>query len=473
MKSRFFVSIGWFLLLTGGVTATPLDDYVAAPDPNYSYTFVKSLSGIGYSATIWEVTSQAWRSSSEVDRTLWKHWVLIIVPNLLTHTKALMYVGDGDNGEGAPDAVDSTLASAALVTRSIIAEVRMIPNQPIRFAGETDPRYLSSGRREDQLIAYGWDQYKKSLDANQEDPLWLPQIPMTKAVVRAMDMVQAQYPQVNGFMVAGGSKRGWAAWATAAVDPRVEAIAPLVIDVMNVERNLQHHWEAYGYWADALSDYVDMGIMNWLNTPQSQAMSEIIDLYFYRNRLTMPKYIVNSSGDQFFLPDSSQFYFNDLPGEKHLRYVPNTDHSLNTEAGFNLLAFYHASLNNIPRPTYSWTKEADGSLHVQTSSSPTAVRLWQASNPTARNFRLDTIGPSWTSSSLSDQGGGLYTGSVAEPAQGWSAFFVELEFPSGTIYPFKFTTEVSVVPDVLPFAPQPTPTPTESPSGVGQWLLFD
>ena len=45
----------------------------------------------------------------------------------------------------------------------------------------------------------------------------------------------------------------------------------------------------------------------------------------------MPKYIINGSGDQFFCPDSSQFYFNDLKGEKHLRYVPNVDHSVDDD----------------------------------------------------------------------------------------------------------------------------------------------
>lgn len=472
MKVRFYLIVGLLVVWVCRVSATPLDDYIAAPDSNYSYTLAKNISGFGYSATIWEMTSQAWRNPSEVDRTLWKHWVLVIVPSTVTNTKALMYIGAGDNGGAIPTAVDSTLLSAALLTKSIIAEVRMIPNQPIVFSDETDPRYVSSGRSEDELIAYGWAKYKESLDANQEDPVWLPQLPMTKAVVRAMDLVQTEYPSITGYMVAGASKRGWATWLTGAVDPRVEAIGPLVIDVPNVEVSLQHHWEAYGYWSDALSDYVDMGIMNWLNTSASQSMLDIIDPYSYRTRMTMPKFLVNSSGDQFFLPDSSQFYFNDLPGEKHLRYVPNTDHSLNTEAGYNLLVYYHSYLNHIARPSYSWTKEPDGSLHVQTSTTPTAVRLWQAANTTARNFRLDTIGATWTSSLLTDQGGGLYAGSVAEPAQGWRAFFVELEYPSGTLYPFKFTTEVSVVPDVLPFAPDPTPTPTESPSVVGAWSLM-
>lgn len=470
---NFFLMMLCVLFFDLPVVATPLDDYISTPDPDYSYTMVNSLSGPGYSARILEMTSQAWRSSSEVDRTLWKHWLLVVVPNIRLHNKALMYIGAGDNGGAAPATVDSSLLSAALLTNSIIAEVRMIPNQPLKFTDETDPRYLANGRKEDELIAYAWDKYKQSLDANQEDPLWLPRLPMTKAVVRAMDTVQAEYPSVTGFMVTGASKRGWTTWTTAAVDPRVEAIAPLVIDVLNVEKSIQHHWEAYGYWADALGDYVDMGIMDWIGAPQSQAMFSIVDPYTYRNRYTMPKFIVNSTGDQFFLPDSSQFYFDDLPGEKHLRYVPNTDHGLNVDAVQNLLVYYHSYLNHLPRPQYSWTKQQDGSLHVQAVTVPTAVRLWQAANTTARNFRLDTIGPAWSSTPLSDQGGGLYIGNVPAPQQGWKAFFVELEFASGTLYPFKFTTEVSVVPDVLPFEITPTPTPTQNPSAVGNWPYFN
>ena len=74
--------------------------------------------------------------------------------------------------------------------------------------------------------------------------------------------------------------------------------------------------------------------------------------------IAAPKLIVNSTGDQYFLPDSPQFYFEGLRGEKYLRYVPNTDHSLRgsyQDAAESALAFYQSILTNTPRPRFAWT----------------------------------------------------------------------------------------------------------------------
>ena len=437
------------IVMMGIAGATPLDDYVAAPDPNYTYSLDSAIPGAGYTGEVYYLASQKWREApAEVDRDLWEHWLVLIVPDSVTSTKALLFISGGNNGDPAPTSVNSELAGIAAATGSIVAELRMIPNQRIKFADETDPRYVANGRTEDELCAYVWDKYKTT-----GDPTWLPRLPMTKASVRAMDTIQAEHTSVDGFVVAGGSKRGWTTWTTGIVDARVEAIVPLVIDLLNIEQSFRHHWDVYGFWAPAVQDYVDMGVMDWMHTQTFRDMLAIVGPYSYLDRpnMTMPKYIVNSTGDQFFLPDSSQYYWDALKGEKGLRYVPNTDHGLNSQAWQDFAAYYEAILNGTPRPEFSWTKQPDGALHVQTVTAPTQVLLWQASNTNARDFRLDTIGAAWTSSALSDQGGGLYIGSVPVPTDGWTAFMVELTFDSGGAYPFKFTTEVSVVPDTLPY----------------------
>jgi PhoPQ-activated pathogenicity-related protein len=175
----------------------------------------------------------------------------------------------------------------------------------------------------------------------------------------------------------------------------------------------------------------------------------------------MPKFIVNATGDQFFLPDSSQFYFDQLPGVKYLRYVPNADHSLkDTDALETLAACHHAVLHQTLLPRFSWTVEPDGAIRVRTVDRPAAVKLWQATNRAARDFRLETIGKAWSSTDLADQGDGIYVGRVSPPSQGWTAFMVALTYPrEGSPAPFKFTTQVKVVPDVLPFKFKPKPPP--------------
>jgi PhoPQ-activated pathogenicity-related protein len=237
------------------------------------------------------------------------------------------------------------------------------------------------------------------------------------------------------------------------VDSRVVAAVPMVIDLLNEVKSFEHHFQAYGYYSEAVKPYQDMKLMEVSQTPEYQALMKIDDPYYYRDRFTMPKLMINSTGDQYFLPDSSQFYFDALPGEKYLRYVPNTKHNLNGDARESLLAFYDAVLRGQPRPKFSWKFEKNGEIRVTVEDAPTEVKLWQATNPEKRDFRLDTIGPAFQSSVVTGKGK-VYTGRVEKPVNGWTAYFIELTYPSGGKYPFKFTTAVRVTPDTLPF-PKP------------------
>src|SRR5260370_2906468 len=115
----------------------------------------------------------------------------------------------------------------------------------------------------------------------------------------------------------------------------------------------------------------------------------------------MPKYMINASGHQFFHPNGSQFYYADLPEEKHLRYVPNAKHNLEgSDETDSMIAFYQAIIAGKPRPRFSWKKEKNGSLVVSVVDKPTEVNLWQATNPAARDFRVDTIGKAYQSTPL-------------------------------------------------------------------------
>ena len=70
---------------------------------------------------------------------------------------------------------------------------------------------------------------------------------------------------------------------------RVVAIAPAVIDMLNVEPSFIHHWQAYGAWSDAvkLRRSADHGLDG---DEEFRALMKIEEPYAYRERLTLPKY---------------------------------------------------------------------------------------------------------------------------------------------------------------------------------------
>ena len=445
---------------------TALDRYVKAPDPAFRFSVVATRPGQGHTAYLLEMVSQRWLTAAEVDKPEWRHWLTIIKPDAVAHTTALLLVGGGDSKRKAPDRTDAGLLDIALTTRSVVAELRMVPNQPLVFANDAGRE-----RSEDEIIAYTWDKFLRTGDER-----WPARLPMTKAVVRAMDAVTAfcgsaaagTAATVDAFVLAGASKRGWTAWTTAAVDRRVVGLVPIVIDVLNVEPSFDHHFRAYGFYAPSVKDYEDANIMGWLGTPQYRALMRIEDPYQYRDRLAMPKFLVNATGDQFFLPDSWRFYLADLPGETHVRYVPNADHGLkDTDALSSVAAFYGAILTRTPRPEVTWEAGKDGRLRVRSKSAPTSVTAWRATNPAARDFRLETLGPVWQGTPLEPVAPGVWEAAMAAPPAGWSAGLIEMRFPSGSKYPFVFTSGVVVVPDRLPHAsprrtgraPAAAPTP--------------
>jgi len=434
-------------LAASAAFATPLDDYVAAPDPAFQYKLVNQAEKGDVTTYVYHMVSQTWLDDSKVDRTLWEHEVLVSVPKEVQYTKAMMFIGGGDNRkEEKPDADNGPMEKIASVTKSVVAQVKQIPNQPLRFVGEDDPRYKEEGRKEDALITFGWDKYLTG-----GDPHWLARLPMTKAVVRAMDLVQKEYPKTDGFFVAGGSKRGWTTWTVAAVDKRVIGIGPAVIDVLNFVPSLDNHLESYGFWAPSVKDYVDKKIVDRIHTPEMRHLLDVVDPYVYQDRYTMPKYILNSAGDQFFPSDSWKFYFDGLKEEKYLCYFPNTDHGLNAEAYFRLGAFYHALLAGTPRPKFSWDRAGDGTLTVRCETKPSKVQLWKAENPEARDFRLETFGPKYASLSVPLNDSGVYATDVKPAEKGWTAFFLEMQFPNGEFpLPLVFTTGVSIIPDTYP-----------------------
>lgn len=179
---------------------TALETYVHTPDPAYHYELVKrDVSDAGTTCVI-KMTSQSWLTTNEVNRTDSWHWLVITRPTEVAHDTALLFIGGGANREHELPKADGSIAKVAAATKSVVVELKQIPNQPLIFHGDGVERV------EDDLIAYGWDQF-----LHGEGDKWLARLPMTKSAVRAMDTVtdflgksEQGGLKIDKFVVAGG-----------------------------------------------------------------------------------------------------------------------------------------------------------------------------------------------------------------------------------------------------------------------------
>jgi PhoPQ-activated pathogenicity-related protein len=427
-----------------------LDAYVAKPDPSFAWKVDHTFTGPGYHGAVLDLTSQTWETKAGADRSVWKHWLTVTIPDDASGDKAFLFIGGGANGRAAPKGPSDNMALMATDTRSVVAELGQVPNQPISFADGVP-------RTEDDLIAYLQARYDPA-----SDPTALARLPMVKSGTAAMTAVQQFMASaaggkttINGFVVAGGSKRAWTTWLVGLLDTRVVGMIPIVINVLDVDATTRHHWEAMGYFSPALGDYVHHKLIpDEIGKPKLEAVNAIEDPLNYRGRprMKIPKFIINAVGDEYFPPDNTRYSYHLLPQSKRLRMLPNSKHSTaGTDIGESMTAWYDAVIRNRPIPDYSWTVRADGALVVKPQGKPSAVLLWQGTNPKARDFRVDSIGKAFTSTPLQPGADGTYIADAPKPAAGYTAYFVELTYPSGTKYPFKFTTEVYVKPDTLPY----------------------
>jgi PhoPQ-activated pathogenicity-related protein len=429
------------------VPLTPTADnslarFVGKHDPNYSWYQVNSTAHFLWTEYTWSMTSQQWRDASEVDRPLWVHEVNMI-DYWFSAPECVLLIDGGSNppGYGGPE---GDLAIACMIIGMDLVDVKQVPNEPLYFTDEVNRR-----RSEDEILAYSIDKFLVTGDDE-----WPVHQAMVKSAVRAMDLVQERYIDMKDFLVVGASKRGWATWLTAAVDPRVDVFGAIVIDVLNMDEQVEHFWEAYGFYQPAVGDYVEFDIFCRLQEPNAIDCLKIIDPFEYIDdgKFTQPKMILNATGDQFFLPDGSRFYWDVVPGPKWLRYIPNADHGIQNNEDLlmdvllDTVTWANTAMDGGSLPNYTWSFQPDGSIRVQCVTPPDAVRLWQGTNPNARDFRIESVGEIFTSTPLSDQGGGVYIGYCPPPAQGWTAFLVELDYGG-----VQYTTEVAITPDILPY----------------------
>lgn len=439
MKKLFFVLLVNVLFLATALAqqvitpATALRAYLNNDDKSFHWEVKDSFQVNNTTAYSILLTSQKWREYT------WTHQLTIFVPGTIDYDGALLFVTGGSNRDGQPnwngptDELYQQVASLANTNHAVTSVLRQTPNQPL-FGKLT----------EDALISFTLHNFKKDGDYT-----WPLLFPMVKSAVRAMDVVQdftkSKSIPVSRFVVSGASKRGWTTWLTGANDSRVAAIAPMVIDVLNMPVSLDYQIKTWKEYSIQIEDYVKLGIPQTAHTGEGQAINTMIDPYSYRQHLTMPKMIFMGTNDEYWVVDNIKNYIDSIPGKNLINYVPNAGHSLGNKAqAFETLsAFFGNTLTKQPYPDCSWTtRTRRGKVNVTAKASTDKlvdVILWSADSPDI-DFRNDR----WTSKSMGIAHQSTVKISTPLPQSGYRAFYVDLKYTNPTGGTYTVSTRVFV-----------------------------
>ena len=418
--------------------AGPLAAYVAKSDASYGWKLRREGKFDNGEFVELTLTSQTWRG---ID---WKHQLFIVKPNKVRKpSRALLMIGGGKWSDALAKPVKEPLEGLPPQSRMII-ELAVQAGTPVAIVMQVPFQPLFNGLNEDQLISYTFAQYFLT-----QDPTWPLLLPMAKSAVRAMDAVQAVCKErwqldVENFTLTGASKRGWTTWLTAAVDPRVDALAPMVIDVLNMGPQMKNQLASWGKYSEQIHDYTERGLERLLETDRGRALQQIVDPYHYRAALKQPKLILLGTNDRYWTLDALNLYWGELVGDKYILYVPNVGHGLSDfpRVVGSICAFHRAASGELQLPKLEWqTAETPEGLKLSVSSAPRPAKVsaWVARSAT-RDFRQAL----WQSSPIEAPSEGPYCYTLPRPESGFAAVFGETMFATDSL-PYYLSTNVTIV----------------------------
>jgi len=424
-------------VIARGPVQGPLAEYVAAKETSYGWTKRSEGSVLTCKYVELTLTSQVWRGVT------WKHQLFLIKPAQVDPNAkhALFMIAGGNWRDELADPKTQIKVPGEAQLLAVVAEQMKLP---VAVLMHVPQQPMFDGKREDEIIAMTFREFLKS-----GDPNWPLLAPMVKSAVKGMDATQEALQKewglnVKTFTITGASKRGWTTWLTGAVDDRAVAIAPMVIDMLNMSQHTKLQRASFGGQpSEQIDDY--KGLDAQIDTPRGLALRKLVDPWEYRERLTQPKLIILGTNDRYWPLDACNLYWDDLPGEKHLIYVPNNGHGLPDRARIvaGLNAINRRIITGQPLPKLEWNFEYGNGqvrLNVTSDVKPSRVRTWSAAAKT-RDFRESK----WTAIDATPADA-AFVGRLPVPPDGYVAILGEAVYHEGTENEFSLSTNVRIVP---------------------------
>ena len=267
MASRFRISLAaalWLVAASVGAKFTHaaeipdgLQKYVSRPETVYRWELLgKTTQG---TSTIYDLhlVSQDWQG------IVWEHQLQVYQTENAKPAETMLVWNQGGR------ASEGSIAFGLELARKI--------GTPVGFLYGVPKQPLFDGKKEDTLIAETFVRYLET-----KDEAWPLLFPMVKSVVKAMDALQEFSDRewklpVKKFVISVASKRGWTTWLTAASDARVKAIAPLVIDTLNMREQTPYQFMSFGHYSEQIRDYTARGLVPMPDTPEAKRLWSMVD----------------------------------------------------------------------------------------------------------------------------------------------------------------------------------------------------
>ena len=216
-------------------------------------------------------------------------------PRQVEHPGFCTLYNTGGSGSDGNTALGVTMAKASGAVYAILYN---IPNQP-----------LFDGKTEDALIVHTWLKY---LETGTRLAAALPD---GEGVLKAMDA----HPGVHARRPA--CRRRPASWSPAAPsaagprlagasrDRRIKAIAPMVIDILNVPKQSPHKLQAYGKPSEQIGEYTAREFRRSSKLPRGASWWNWRTRTATVSGLTLPKLIILGTNDRYWTQDALNLYW--------------------------------------------------------------------------------------------------------------------------------------------------------------------
>ncbi|MGC8845491.1 MAG: protein kinase domain-containing protein [Candidatus Hydrogenedens sp.] len=443
-----------------------LSNFIKEYDNNYKFEVIEEKQGNGYKAYILDFTSQSWHPEKTAP-PVWRHWLTVIVPQQRVKDVGMLILTNGFSTLETPmSEIPPYFISLAVSSKSVVSVLEGFPRDNVGiYKTPTQIVHLEPA----EFASWSFKQYFETHETS-----WIVFCPLVKSIVRAMDAVQelllknlrSEIP-LKEFVLCSETPF-FVSWLVPPVDNRVIGLVSINTTGFHLEQQIKRMFMDEVELPKFFAEIDDAGLFPLLETEDGENLLKIIDPYYYREVLKIPKLIISMNNNQWqdmiFL---SEQVLSEIPEpvnwlvcpqlqlSREYAFLPQqTFYNFTTSSNTNLRVydfkdtiqvFYQRLLGQKNMPIFQWDFSAKGDCYIRVSEEIIECRLWYCSSD-RRGTLLQSQNKNWKYKILSESAEGIYRFTIPIQPQQYTAVFAEVIFPSLMGIHFPLTTDIHIIP---------------------------